>query len=719
VVILCWPSLALAVPVSLQVRDRASGDPVADVIVQAADQQAVTDPTGAATLELAEPGPWTVSVVSEDFKPTQVTVTPPAEDPVRVWLERGAFEYEIVVEGLKVTADPTRHTVDGEMATKTAGTLDDSVRLVQSLPGVTVQREYSPSSGELSVRGSSAGDSRYYVDGVEIPYLYHYNQYASVFPAAQVDRLELFPSTFSAHYGDSVGAIVEATTRLEPPKAIHGSASLNFVMGGAEISAPVAGKWWLTASGRRSYQDLAGESSAQYTVWPTFHDFLVRAEHGDEEGGTGLFVLGAGDRYTRAAGELDLLDPYEGATTPYLAFRQAFEVLGARTRWAHGTTKGRWVAAVVHHRRAADLAGLGLEELDSGTLTSRLDATGRAPGALGWDAGYEFNLQRASLVVVPAGDDGLRVAEEAPWLARGTAVDDVMWRARGGAYGTLYARFGSVTVLPGLRVDADSTFGEVQLQPRAAVRRGLGDTTMLKAGGGRYTQRPETETLLPGSGDPNLPTTRSWQVTAGVEQAFAGRWEVGLDLYRKWLQDPLLYPIDAVPYAAPRGDAYGAELVTRYRLRERFFLWGWLALQRTTLEDLDGETVPADGDQAVSGGVVVSYDAGGWNFGGRYRYASGLPFTPLEGSLYDAGNDRWIPLPGELNSDRLPAYHKIDVRAEHTWQLRGWSVSLAFEVWYVPKPSTQLYPTWNYDYTEQGWVTGPTLLPLAGARARF
>jgi hypothetical protein len=46
-------------------------------------------------------------------------------------------------------------------------------------------------------------------------------------------------------------------------------------------------------------------------------------------------------------------------------------------------------------------------------------------------------------------------------------------------------------------------------------------------------------------------------------------------------------------------------------------------------------------------------------------------------------------------------------------------LSLAADVWIVPKTSAQLYPTWNYDFTEQGFVLGPTILPLLTARATF
>jgi hypothetical protein len=44
---------------------------------------------------------------------------------------------------------------------------------------------------------------------------------------------------------------------------------------------------------------------------------------------------------------------------------------------------------------------------------------------------------------------------------------------------------------------------------------------------------------------------------------------------------------------------------------------------------------------------------------------------------------------------------------------------VAFEAGYVPKSSAQLYPTWNYDFTDRGWVRGPTLLPMVSVRVTF
>ena len=167
-----------------------------------------------------------------------------------------------------------------------------------------------------------------------------------------------------------------------------------------------------------------------------------------------------------------------------------------------------------------------------------------------------------------------------------------------------------------------------------------------------------------------------------------------------------------------KSKAMGVEWVTRYRVRERFFVWGWLSLSRATL-DVGAVTQPTDGDQPVQGGLVASWDVGQWNLGLRYRYGSGMPWTPIEGSIYDAGRDAWQPVAGDDNSARYPAYQKLDLRTAYTAQFRGWNLQLALEVWFVPRQSAQLYPVWNYDYTEQGWVTGPTVFPLLSGRARF
>ena len=727
---------ALAAEVDLVLHD-PDGAPVAEAEVRSGDALlGTTSRRGRLRIDLPD-GPHEVVVDAPGYRPVLLSVTLPRRRPLRVALSASDADLEVIVEGQRAHPHAARHTVDAEQAMETPGTLDDAVRLVQALPGVTVQREYSPTSGDLSVRGSAPGDSRYFLDGVEIPYLYHFNQYASVFPTSQIGQLELLPSTFGASYGDATGAVVDAKSRLTPPQRTRGSAHLNFVMVGGDVSAPLTGSdestnqptgqpVWFSASGRRSYQDLAGEQTTQYPVWPVFHDYVLRLERGDERNGTGAFVMSAGDSYTRAVAELDVVSALEAEQSATLAYREGFEIVGVHHRFHddRGTHPvwGRVIGAAVSHRRQGRLSDNGREDLGAWTGVVRADLGGRMHPLVAWDAGTELRASHTRLQVVPGGPDAVRVAEEVPALARGTAVDGRLLRRQLGVYGALRIGPDHLQLMPGLRVEGDdaatATVDRWQLGPRLSARYVPVEGTTLRGAVGRYTQRPDSEFLVPGAGSPDLPTTTSWQVAGGASQTVAGRLELTLDAYLKRDVHPLFTPIDAPARAAVAGEARGLELTTRYRLRERLFVWGWLAVAES-LVLLDGVVVPADGDQRLSGGLVASYDVGRTNLGARYRYASGLPFTPLEGSLHDAGRDRWIALPGVANGARMPGYHKVDLRLAYTWQLPGWTLTASAEVWLVPRSSAQLYPRWNYDYTEQDWVVGPTVLPLLGVRARF
>lgn len=633
---------------------------------------------------------------------------PPAEEEA----------YEVVVESFKPTAHPSRHVVDAEIAEQTPGALDDAVRLVQALPGVTVQREYTRSQGDLSIRGSSPGDNRYYLDGIEVPYLYHFGQYASVFPTSQLASLELYPSTFGAAYGDAIGGVVEARSDDRRPDALHGGASLNFVMAGADARAPIGPRAWVSVSARRSFLDAIERDNAQYTLWPRFGDGSARVGIDGDGTKTALFAYGAGDAYDRAAGELDLLDPVEQSRTATFAYRRAFEVVGARRVWDGDAVDGDAVAALVHDRRRGALSSGGAEDLRTVYLGARADLNGRPSAGFGWATGLEARLERTSLAVSPGGEDALVVADEAPALARGVAVDDTLHRARLGPYAEARLTTGALRVFPGLRLAIDSAGAPLRAEPRLAARLRVAPQTEVEAAAGRYHQSPDSEHLFPGSGDPGLATASAWQAEVGVEQTIARRLEVQGSVYGKSLRDVLVAPVGATPYTAPRGAAWGAELVTRYRLRERFFLWGWLSSSRSVVDD--GGVRPADGDQPLAGGAVASWDPGRrWTLGLRYRYGSGLPYTPMVGSVYAAADDAWDPIAGGENSARMPAYHKVDANVAHTVPFRRGSLVLSAEIWYVPPIAAALYPTYSYDYREQGWVTGPALLPLLSARARF
>jgi len=487
-------------------------------------------------------------------------------------------------------------------------------------------------------------------------------------------------------------------------------------MVGSSVRAPIGPNWWASISGRRSYQDIAGEQTAQYTLWPVFQDYSVRVQHNDATKTTSLFSWGAGDRYTRAAGELDLLDPLEAAQTSNFAYQEHFTVNGLQHVWSKENLDGRVVVAAVKHHRSGILDSGSSEHLDSFTGSSRGDLSALVADKGRLDFGWELRHGSTHLVAHEEGNDGLLVHDEAPSIARGVTIDGRATRHMMGMYTEAQIWLGDVVALPGFRLDTDSHTWEAEAQPRLTLRWAAADQTQLKASVGLYSQRPPSEDLLIA---PDLPATTARQLGMGIEQTVAERLEFQLEGYYKSNENALVYPSTGPVSIAERGRTWGVEFVTRYRIRNVFFLWGWLSVSRSQWE-IEHAWAATPSDQPIAGGLVSSWQVNDrWTLGLRYRTGSGLPYTPITDSLYDAGRDRWEPVTGDENSARFPHYHRLDFRAATNWTFREWALSLTLDLIMVPPQSTQIYPTWNYNWKQATWVRGPTLLPLFTLRADF
>ncbi len=710
--LLLWAAPAWAVPVEGQIRQRGDGAPIASPELRVGDTVVPVDADGRFTVDLPDGVESTLVAESPDHLPLTIMVTPPLAKPLKIYLRASPAPMEIVVEAFRPSSDMTRHHVDAEMAYETPGTFDDPVRLVQALPGVVVQREFAPSSGDVSVRGSLPGDSRTYLDGIEVPYLYHFNQYASVYPASQLSGIDFFPSSFGSRYGDATGAVIEATSDERAPSDFTGHASLSTVSLGLDAKGPTGKGWWFGGSVRRSFHDLAGRTSAQFPLWPVFYDFNVRATHTKGARAFTVFGMGAGDRYIRRVGELDVLDPVEQQSAPTLDYARNYQIAGVRWSAPGLRATTAFLHDVIDSR--VDAGGHLLQRTFG--LPTRVDTSGTVNDRLAWEAGGELKPEVMIAEIEDAGPYGALVVTEAAPLAWGVNASQTLTRARGAAYAELSARLGAVRLMPGLRVGLDTAGWSPTVEPRLAMRFRVAEQTELRLGGGRYQQRPETVQLL---ADPNLPTTSGWAATAGIEQTIAGRVEVLLDAHLKNLDDVVWQPAYGGPAVADRALSYGAELTLRYRLREVFFLWAWAAYGRSYLYD-DAEIFPSRADQPFAGGVVASWNIKPQlNVAVRYRAASGLPYDGIDGSVYDGTADTWLPRFGAPNDRRLPFYHKVDLHVGYTFVFRKWSLDTALELWIVPPGAAALYPTWNHDYTEEGFVGGPVALPLFSLRASW
>ncbi len=153
----------------------------------------------------------------------------------------------------------------------------------------------------------------------------------------------------------------------------------------------------------------------------------------------------------------------------------------------------------------------------------------------------------------------------------------------------------------------------------------------------------------------------------GITQTLSPGWNWRAEAYAKRFDnyavaDPVLNYRNGAS-----GTAQGLELLVRKEAVAGTRLSGFASLSlsraRRTI-DATGERFPFEFDQPVIATVVGQYKLSErWQLGARFSYHTGSPYTPVVGTgLYPDGRVR--PVFGPVNSQRLPAYHRLDLRAD-------------------------------------------------------
>ena len=189
--------------------------------------------------------------------------------------------------------------------------------------------------------------------------------------------------------------------------------------------------------------------------------------------------------------------------------------------------------------------------------------------------------------------------------------------------------------------------------------------TLVSAGMGRHHQPPPIEQALRDIGNPQLAHLRSTQYVLGVTQALDAGWSVRAEVYRKTFQG---YAVDdpALKYVnGGSGTASGFELLVKKDGSEK--LTGFFSLsvsQARRRNDLTGESFRFDYDQPVIATLMGQYkQSDAWTWGAKWSYHTGSPYTPVVGTgVYPDGRAK--PVYGAINSVRVPAYHRLDLRLD-------------------------------------------------------
>jgi len=735
----------LPVTVQGEVVERGTRRKLGGVIVSIAELglDAVTGEDGTFYFHGVTAGTYTVLAVDPKFDRLSRTITLAKREAVevRLWMRpRGGNPYETVIEGERETLEVTRRSLQRQQLTSVPGTFGDPIRVIQTLPGIN----RAPFGlGLLLVRGSNPDDTGIYVDGHEVPSLFHFLGGPSIFNAEMLESIDLYPGGFPSRFGRKHGGAVALELRPTKSDGIHGSAKMDFLDTGIYLRAPITKDLSFALAGRRSYIDAflgfvlpEPDPGAQRIVTPVYYDYAARLDYNlKAEGRLSLFAIGSSDT-------LHVLDkdPDANVSTDLDTAVKFFRIIASYHRSLGGDLK--LTLSPAFGRDSLTFAGAQAEATGPFTSVSainttwsyRLRAHGRLDKRLTLDSGIDV-LSRATRyeALVPVADDLInpRGVDIPPsQLYRGAAILGLGFYTDLGVDVTPRLK-----LVPSLRVDTYLIEGRdrFSIDPRFVARYKVTPTFTAKAYVGEFSQPPQPEAVDARFGNPNIGVEHATHFGLGYEFKPTRLWSLDSEIYYARRRDIVVFTNDVEADEGGtfsnvnfrnvgRRDGYGLELIIKREISERAF--GWLSYTfskaKQTRNANNPEWVPTGFDQPHVMNAVASYKpGGGWELGARFQLSSGRPDTPVIGATYDADSGDYDAVRGEFRSTRTPTFKQIDVRAEKVWLYNTWSLGAYLDIINVANFKNVEAIEYDYRFREKAPVTSFPFLPTLGIRGNW
>ncbi len=716
-----------AVSLAGQVLRRGRREPLAGigVRVRGRDESAETDAQGRFELRLP-PGTWGLELLHPEYEPfrTEESIAEGERLDVTYYVEpRSGARYRTVVEARREKKTVTRTSLDQVELVRVPGTLGEPFRVVQALPGVA----RAPfGAGFLLVRGAAPQDTGFFVDGFEVPLLYHFLSGPAVFQADLIESLDFYPGGFPVSYGRKLAGAVTCTTKeKDPVPRTGGKVALDLLDVEALIEVPVGERSQVSAAFRRSHLDLVIPLAADVTVIPYYWDYQLVASSRTDGGWRGKALLfGSYDRIEVPPDEGE--DPFSYTTQFHRlqarAWRPIFDGgrldLSGMVGWGGtetavgegGTEDTAWTLGLrgllrlplIKERLEARLG------LDVGALLSHVDVDLAGKAAAGG-----FPQPRGSGTDAAGEVLRTRYGFDLPGLAPALFAD-LEWR------------LGPLLLIPGLRADwlRFADYDELTLDPRLVARLRVGEALRLKGGVGIFHQPPSAIELDPDMGSPaTLHAPFALQYSVGAEVRPLEHLDVDLTLFHNSFRD-LVVEGQAVGDGAyvndGEGRAYGLELLLRLRPHGPFFGWIAYTLSRSERRRRGGDWTLSMSDQTHILTAVASLRLGSrWTAGLKFQLVTGAPRTPVLGGVYDADADRWNAVLGDPLSDRNPMFHQLDLRVDREFLFDTWRLTAYLDVLNVYNAPNSEFMQYSYDFSESSVVTGIPFVPSFGVQAEL
>jgi hypothetical protein len=271
-----------------RVVDAVSNEPLpfVNVIVSGTSIGTITDMDGNFILTGLEPGFVRIEASFVGYRraiSSEVEVSVASTNTIEIQME----EQKEQIEEVTVTASPFRKTEESPVSLrsigigeieKSPGANRDISKVIQSFPGVQSTPAYR---NDVIIRGGGPSESRFYLDGVEVPFINHFaTQGASGGPVGIINadflrEVNYYSGAFPANRGNALSGVLEFNQVDGNSDRLKFQGTLGASEVAVTLDGPIGEKTTFIFSARRSYLQFLF-SVLELPFLPNFTDFQFK-----------------------------------------------------------------------------------------------------------------------------------------------------------------------------------------------------------------------------------------------------------------------------------------------------------------------------------------------------------------------------------------------------------------------------------------------------------
>ena len=589
----------------------------------------------------------------------------------------------------------------------------DVIKAIQLLPGVQVVGE---GGSGFYVRGGAVDQNLILLDDAAVYNASHLLGFFSVFNSDAIKDIQLYKGGIPARFGGRLSSVLDIHMNEGNNKSFHGTGGIGTIASRLTLEGPIVkDKGAFLISGRRTYADLALRFSQDQALRDTrlyFYDTNLKAN----------YKLGENDRI--------YLSGYFGRDVTGFAdlFRIEWGNTTGTLRWNHIYNSKLFSNVTVIYSDFDYVLGQELGNLGFRWDSSIRDVSGKI------DFNYFINANNQLRFGVistrhrmdpgfarPTSEDGLLneirlplnyhlesgvyVSNEHSITDKLTAIYGLrysLFNNMGGTYYNFDNNFDAIDSTVFAKNDIHNTYGG--LEPRLGVNYRIDSKSSVKASYNRTMQYIHLASNSTSSSpldiwfasSPNVKPQIADQVAIGYFRNFKNNSiEASVEVYYKDMQNSIDFRNDAqlllnekiegeLRFGQAR--AYGMEFFLRKQTGRLSGMVGYtLARTERKVEAIAEDWYPTKYDKTHDISIVAAYDlTKRVSLGATFVYGTGAAVTFPTGRFEYYGTV--VPVFGERNSNRMPAYHRMDIGAtiqQKKNETRKWKGEWVFSVYNV------------------------------------